>query len=243
MKYWTVRHFLIEMKHRRSFGKVRSCIMFSPHHSLIAWKTFIFSWKKKSLLLKGCGERLLHSLLLRAVSVIASSFWWIYCRKLLSRLYQESLFNNTELILSEMVLVNHSTTHPSAKSTSNQTPLPYIMVFFVVLQRSSVKDTTTAAPFLSYIGHIKVQHLYCSAISADRETESLHSDLLHQETLEEVWTSVVVHCVHVSKETVRSQRQKPSCWDLGQLHPGRGIFSKQYLLRMRHFLLCCHCWS
>lgn len=31
----------------------------------------------------------------------------------------------------------------------------------------------------------------------------------------------------------QSQRHRPSCWDLGRLHPGRGMFSKRYLLGIR----------
>lgn len=129
--------FLTKMKQWRSFGKVRSCVMFGPHHSRTSLKilAFIFSWKNKNknppsekgavnaCYILHCSER----------SVIASSFWEMHCRKLVPRLYQESStsFSNTELILSEMVLVKLSTTLSSADASSQ---IAFFFSFFFQVQ-------------------------------------------------------------------------------------------------------------
>lgn len=116
MKYCPVWRFLIEMKQWRSFGKIRSCFMFSPHHSPIAWKSWLLFLPEKNVSFWKGAVNACYILCCLEKSVIASSFWEIYCRKPVSRLYQEPPFNNTELTLSETVLVKHSTTQPSVHS-------------------------------------------------------------------------------------------------------------------------------
>lgn len=88
------------------FGKVRSCFMFSPHHSPKAWKSwlvfyfiFYFSWQK-CIFLKEC--------MVNACYILAA---WRNLRfqllrdplKLVSRLYHYTLTDNTGVILSKIV--------------------------------------------------------------------------------------------------------------------------------------------
>lgn len=111
-KAYCVWCFLIELKHwgffsPLFFGKVRSCFMFSPHHSPKAWKSwlvffffFIFPdknvsfwksawWTPATFLLLGgicnCFQLLRDPL------------------KLVSRLYHYTLTDNTGVILSKIV--------------------------------------------------------------------------------------------------------------------------------------------
>lgn len=99
------------------FGNVRSCVMFSPHHSSVAWKSWLLFFPEKMNPSEKGAVNACYILCCFEKSVIASSFWGIYCRKQVSHLYQESPLDNTELILSEMVQVKHSITLPSANST------------------------------------------------------------------------------------------------------------------------------
>lgn len=207
--------------------------MFGPHHSRTSLKilAFIFSWKKKkknppsekgavnACYILHCSER----------SVIASSFWEMHCRKLVPRLYQESStsFSNTELILSEMVLVKLSTTLSSADASSQ------IAFFFFLFFSSTVYSRT-------YI--ILPRHLYYSFIMQWEKLShyTVHSDLLQQELLEEVWTSVVCAALVCPRRQSQSQRQEPSWWDLGQPLPSWGPrgCSLNSLLRVRHLWQC-----
>lgn len=120
----------------------------------------------------------------------------MHCRKLVPRLYQESStsFSNTELILSEMVLVKLSTTLSSADASSR---IPSLFPFF------QIQCTTH---YSSYV-YIRTYNFTSTPVlflhHAVGEIESLHSSLRPptKRTAGGGLNICCVCCLRVSEET------------------------------------------
>lgn len=127
------RPCLIEMKKEGSLEKVRSYIMFGPHHNLVAWESWLFRKKKckKCILRKGCGERLLHSCCSEK-SVIASSSWEIYCTKRTCHVFIWNLQQLTKTKnLSEVVPVKLSSDDFSINQVAAALKTPLLLLWLL----------------------------------------------------------------------------------------------------------------
>lgn len=213
---------LIEMKKEGSLEKVRSCIMFSPHHNLVAWKSWpsCFPLKKKCkkcILRKGCGERLLHSCCSEK-SVIASSSWEIHCTKRTCHVFIRNLQQLTKTKnLSQVVPVKLSSDNFSINQIAPASRAP------LLLHRLST-------PSLFLHPSEKLSHM-------------LNSGHLHKEPLEEVWTSVLVHCLHVPTETKSEPKAQAQLLGSGSAASGPRDVFRNSPLRISHLWQSCHGYS